>query len=161
MGMEAWGQTVQQAHDTAGPSLLEFLSRLPVTQEAQILYGLCLFGLAGLVASWLVKWSKNEVGSLRSYLFKENARRTFLSVFTLVGTFLSAVVSGVFFTDAAAQLGEAAACAKDLPVDKVFVGWINVLWVGATTGFGVDATINKGEREQWTEEQRVAAKKPD
>lgn len=156
MGIEAWGQTVQQIKASATPGLWDFVSKIPTSFEAQILYGLITAGLIGLMANWLLKWSKGEVGSLRHYLFYSQYRRTILSVLTMLGTFLTAVTSGVFFTDAAAVSGEMAACVKDLPTpDKTFVGWINVLWVGGTTGFGIDAAVNKGEREVWTEEQRA------
>lgn len=140
------------------PSLWDFLLSIPSLPESKIMLGLLISGTLGLIANWAVRFARGEVGSLGNYLFKTNVRRTLLSVLTLFGTLLSSVVSGVFFTDASAALGEMAQCAQSVPhADKAFVGWINVLWVGATTGFGIDAIINKGEREVWTPEQRAAA----
>jgi hypothetical protein len=152
---DALAQTVEKV--TGVPSLWEFLASLPHIPEVHILAGLMLSGALGLVANWLVKWSKGEVGSLRAYLFRSNVRRSLLSVFMMVGTFLTAVMSGVFFTEAVAAAGS---CVPDSPdavvAGKTFVGWVNVLWVGATTGFGIDATINKGEREVWSADKRAS-----
>lgn len=108
-------------------SLWNFLAALPSTMEAQILYGLVLSGIAGLLASWLWKYSHGQVGCLADYLFREKRLRTLASVLTMVGTSLAAIGAGVFVTDG----GQ-------------FVGWLNVLAWGANTGFGLDLAVNRG-----------------
>lgn len=135
-------------------SLWQFLASLDQTSEVQILIALMLSGLVGMAANWLFKYAKGEVGCFVDYVFRSNARHSLLAVLTYAGTALTAVMSGVFFSDTSA-LGELAQCAAELP-EKTFVGWFNVLWMGATTGFGIDAVVNKGERVAWTPEQRVA-----
>lgn len=112
----------------ANESLWQFLSALPSSMEAQILYGLVLAGTAGLLASWLWKYSNGQVGCLVDYLFREKRLRTLASVLSMVGGSLAAIAAGVFVTDS----GE-------------FVGWLNVLAWGANAGFGVDLAVNRGE----------------
>lgn len=125
----------------ASESLAQFLSRLPASFEAQIFYAICLFGAAGMLTNYGVKWLKGEIGgSLIKYLFFNNIRGTLLSFFTTVGVGIGAITSGVFETAG----GE-------------FVGWFNVMWISLTNGFMWDATMNQGERPVWTQKQRDAA----
>jgi hypothetical protein len=120
------------------PSLWHYIQSLPSSMEMQILAGLGLSGTLGMLANWLTKWARNEVGCLRDYIVS-TPRRTVLSLLTFAGAALTTLGTGIFFAG-----------------DGHFVGWLNVLWIGATTGFGIDAVVNKAEREQWTEAQRAA-----
>lgn len=108
-------------------SLWDFLQRLPNSMEAQILYGLIIAGLVGLCASWLWKFSNKQVGCFTKYLFTEEWVRSLASVLGMTGTAVIAVMAGVFETES----GE-------------FVGWLNVLWWGAQSGFGIDLAVNRG-----------------
>ncbi|TXH19807.1 MAG: hypothetical protein E6R03_00070 [Hyphomicrobiaceae bacterium] len=117
-------------------TLWEFLLKLPASFEAQLFYGMMIAGTLGMGMNWLVKWLRNELPCFVTYMFKSEAKRSVLSILTLAGTVLAAIATNVFV------------------IDDRFVGWLNVLWTGATTGFAVDATMNKGSREAWTEEER-------
>ena len=39
-------------------------------------------------------------------------------------------------------------------------GWWGVILFGLMNGFSADSALNKAQREQWTDEQRAARKKP-
>lgn len=134
-------------------SLWEFLAALPFSFDAQVFYAMMLAGTAGMLANWVVRWAKGELPCLATYLFKINPRRSLLAFITYIGTALTAVMSGVFMSDASA-MGEVAGCVVE-DGTKHFVGWLNVLWSGAGTGFAIDATMNKGERQEWTAEERA------
>ena len=128
-------QTIQQIKAQAPEDLWQFLLALPGSFEAQLLYGLMLSGIVGMVANYTVNWAKGDIaGSLVAYLFLENFRRTLLSIVTFAGLAITSIAAGIFMTGAGA-----------------FVGWANVLWFGAANGFGVDAIANKGRRAEWTE----------
>lgn len=114
---------IKNAHE----SLWDFLTALPSSMEAQILYALLLAGVVGMLASWLLKWARGQAGALQRYLFTEDVRYTVLAVAAYFGICLTAISSGIFVTD-----------------DGVFVGWANVLWFGLTNGFGADTVANKG-----------------
>lgn len=119
------------------PSLWDFLAQLPFSFEAQLFYGMMLAGSLGMGVNWMVKWLRNELPCFVTYMFKNNVKRSLLAILTLAGTILTAISTDIFVAD-----------------DK-FVGWLNVLWTGATTGFAVDATLNKGTREEWSPEERA------
>ena len=136
-------------------TLWQYLTHLGGSFEAQVFYALMLSGVVGMCANWLVRWTKNEVGCFVDYMFINNFKRTPLSILMFTGTALTAVMSGVFNGGTLAFV-TADPCANGItpPNTEVFVGWLNVLWIGATTGFGIDATVNKGVREVWTEGER-------
>lgn len=118
------------------PTLWDFLQLLPASFEAQVFYGMMLAGTLGMGMNWFVKWLRGELPCFVTYMFKSSVKRTILAVLTLAGTVMTAISTDIFVAD------------------QVFVGWLNVLWSGATTGFAVDATLNKGTREEWTPEER-------
>lgn len=135
-------QTIAQVKADNPADLWHFLMNLPVTMEAQLFYALMLAGTLGMLASYVMKWAKGEIGAcLGEYLFKQNLRSTVLSVATYTGTAMAAIYAGAFF------VGD----------QSVFVGWGMVMWLGALNGFGIDAIVNKGQRAVWTPEQRKAA----
>lgn len=134
------GQTIAEAKLAAPESLWHFLLSLPGTIEAQQLYGLMIAGTLGMIANWLVKWLRGDIaGSLWCYLFHQNVRGTVLSLFSFIGLALTSITANVFVAEGGA-----------------FVGWTNVLWFGLTQGFAVDAIANKGDRKQWTDDEREA-----
>lgn len=113
-----------------GESLWSFLSRLPGSFEAQVFYGVVLFGAVGMFTNYAVKWMRKDIsGSLLAYLFRDNLRGTLLSFSTTVGVGIAAITGGVFETSS----GE-------------FVGWFNVMWISLTNGFMWDAALNRGTR---------------
>lgn len=122
------------------PSLWDFLERLPLSFQAQLFYGMFMAGSLGMGMNWLVKWLRDEVPCFMTYMFRTNVKQSILAVLMLASTLLTAISTEVFFADGK------------------FVGWFNVLWTGAATGFAVDATINKGERQKWTPEARERAR---
>jgi len=124
------GVPIKQLKAEHTESLWQFLSQLPGSMEAQILYGLLLAGVVGMMAHYLMRWLNGEIsGSLVRYLFTDYPRRTLLAFAGIIGVALTAITSGVFETDS----GE-------------FVGWLNVLWVGLTNGYAADSVANKGAR---------------
>lgn len=133
-------QTIAQVKAEAPADLWHFLLNLPATQEAQLFYALMLSGTLGMIASYVMKWAKGEIGAcLGEYLFRQNLRATVLSIATYTGTTMAAIYAGAF------HVGD----------QSVFVGWGMVMWLGALNGFGIDAIVNKGQRAVWTPEQRA------
>jgi hypothetical protein len=132
--------TIQQIRQTEPESLWHFLAQLPHSLEAQILLGLVIAGFAGMLVSWLAKWSAGEAHGFLAYCFKNQIKRSVASVLTFLGVILTAVTSDMF-TSASGE----------------FVGWTNVLVNGFAVGFGSDSAINKGQRTVWTENKRAEA----
>lgn len=133
--------TIAQVKVQTTESLWQFLTQLPGTMEAQLFYALILAGTLGMMASYLMKWAKNEIaGYLWEYLFGANLRSTMLSLFTYIGCAMTAIYAGAF------HVGDA----------QTFVGWGHVAWLGLLNGFGIDAIVNKGQRAVWTQQQRDA-----
>jgi len=90
-------------------------------------------GFVGMLANYLFKWLRDEIaGSLWFYLASSHPKRTMLAVATLVGYAGATMVSPAL--DGA--------------------GWSVVINLGLTTGFAIDALINKAERKVWSDEQR-------
>lgn len=132
-------QTIAQVRAEAPESLWHFLIGLPSTMEAQIFYGLMLAGSLGMIANYIVRWARKEIGgSLFTYLIKQNPRGTVLSLCTYTGVAIGAITTGAFIIGPSAT----------------FVGWGWVLWLGATNGFMIDNIANKGQRAIWTPEER-------
>lgn len=120
-------QTVAQIKaTTAQESLWDFLSHLPASMEAQVLYAMILFGLIGMCMNWLVKWTRHEVEVNGWLYFTGNFRYTLGAVLGMGGTALTAISMGVFNT-----------------AEGSFVGWLNVIWTASLNGFMWDATVNK------------------
>jgi len=130
--------TIQQIRANEPEALWHFLQQLPSSFEAQILLGLVIAGFAGMLVSWLAKWSAGEAHGLLDYCFKNQIKRSVASVLTFLGVILTAVTSDMFTSSS----GE-------------FVGWMNVLVNGFAVGFGSDSAINKGKRTAWTDEKRA------
>lgn len=135
------GKTIAELK-TEPETLWHFINQLPVSFEAQLLYGLVIAGLAGMVANYAVKWARNEIeGNLWEYLFTQNVRATLLSFFGFVSLAITSIGTGIFTSDGG-----------------VFVGWANVFWFGLTNGFAVDAVANKGKTAVWSQEKRLEKK---
>lgn len=132
-------QTIAQVKAEQPESLWHFLTALPFTMEAQLLYGLLLAGSLGMIANYIVRWARKEIdGSLLAYLVSQNPRGTVLSFCTFFGVAITAIATDAFVAGSAKQ----------------FVGWGWVLWMGASNGFVIDNIANKGVRAVWTDEQR-------
>lgn len=134
------GQTIAQIKAMeVQESLWHFLTQLPQSMEAQLLYGLVIAGIVGMIANYTVKWARGDIaGSLFAYLFLQNVRATLLSFFGFVSLAITSIAAGIF-------TGE----------NGGFVGWANVLWFGLTNGFAVDAIANKGQKAVWSDEKRA------
>ncbi len=110
-------------------SLWQFLSAVPGSFEAQVFYGFIIAGTVGVSASFIYKWLTRQIaGSLFRYLFVDDVRRTLLSFAVLIGQAITAITMGLFAID-----------------DGTFVGWWNVLYIGALAGFTGDVIANKGK----------------
>ena len=138
----AAGQTIQQIRETEPEHLWHFLTQLPSSFEAELLYGLLLFGTLGMLASWFGKWVQGDTGGLWQYVITGNLKPTLASVFSFLGVALAAIASDIFTTDS----GE-------------FVGWLNLAVFAFSNGAGIDAVVNKGKKPIWTKEQRKAKAK--
>ena len=131
--------TIQQIKANEPEHLWHFLSQLPGSFEAELLYGLVIFGTLGMLASWFGKWVQGDTGGLWDYIVTGNLKRTLASVFSFGGVALAAIAADMFTTDA----GD-------------FVGWLNVVAFGFSNGMGIDAVVNKGKRQEWTTKERKA-----
>lgn len=120
-------------------SLLEFFQALPSTQEFDIWTALMLGGLAGMITSFLIKWSQGQIKAcLTHYFFRDNPRGTVYSVLWLIAAVgVNVSISGYSTTD-----GD-------------FVGWGKVLLDGWLIGGGGDLALNKAKRPEWTEADRA------
>lgn len=104
-----------------GESLGVFLSRLPSSFEAQVFYGLFGSGVAGMIASWAWKWSKQQAG-----VDHFTTRYILGQVLWLGGSSVAAIMTVGFQTEG----GE-------------FFGWLSVLWAGGFAGFSGEVKIQK------------------
>ena len=135
-------KTIAQIQSSNTESLWHFISQLPQSFEAQLLYGLVIAGIAGMIANYVVKWARGDIeGGLFAYLFLSHAKGTLLSFFGFVSLAITSIGAGIFS-------GEGG----------VFVGWANVLWFGLTNGFAVDAIANKGQKAVWSDGKRLDEK---
>ncbi len=121
--------SIQTIISSGQPNLWDYLAKLPMSMEAQVLYALLFSGAAGMAAHYAVRWARGEVtGGLATYLFVDYAKRTVLALLLLTGMATAAIASNIFTTDTGA-----------------FVGWLNVLWFGVTNGYASDSMANKGD----------------
>lgn len=104
-----------------GESLWVFATRLPGSFEAQVFYGLFLSGLAGMVGSWLWKWSQGDA-DLHHFTIKYAVGQWLW----LIGSSVAAIMTVGFQTEG----GE-------------FFGWLSVLWAGGFAGFSGEVKIKK------------------
>jgi hypothetical protein len=135
--------TIDQLKAATPPteSLATFLLQLPSTMEAQIFYALVLGSAIGLVGHYLRLWLEGEIeGCLADYLFKQTPKRTVLAIFAIVTWSAGEIGLGLFTT----ETGQ-------------FVGWGLVILSGIKTGYAGDSLVNKGQRPQWSPEQRADA----
>lgn len=92
-------------------------------------------GVAGGSANYLYKWLRDEItGSLWAYVTEQYPKRTLLAIATYVSYCVATVLSPVL--DGA--------------------GWGVVINMGFTTGFAIDALVNKSERKEWSAAERTA-----
>lgn len=130
--------TIADIKANAPEGLWQFLSALPASFEAQLFYGLLIFGLIGMTANYFQRWARDEIqGNLVCYLFLQHPKRTLLSFMSYIGLVAAAISTGVF------------------KVDGQFVGWYNVIWIALTTAFTVDVLGNKGETKVWSPAARA------
>lgn len=119
-------QTIAQAKN--GQSLIDFLMALPATMEAQIFYALVLGCLVGMIGHYLRAYATGQITDcLGEYLFKTQARRTWLTLITVITWSAGEVSAGLFTT-----------------TDGTFVGWGLVILSGLKTGYAGDSLLNKG-----------------
>lgn len=129
--MDPTKQTVAELHAKNWQDPFAFFMSIPQSLEFNIMWMLMLAGVAGSIASYIFKWANGYTNvSFIDYFFRSNARRTVLAGIAFFTTIFSGTALGAFVTP-----------------DGVFVGWLNVLWVGVSTGFTVDAAVNKAARD--------------
>lgn len=125
----ATGMTIKEIKaDPGTQSLWQFLVALPVSFEAQVFYGLALFGFVGMLGHYFKQWKRREiVGNPLRYLFLDNPFNTLFAYGGVLVTALGAIAMNVFTDDAGH-----------------FVGWLNVMGWGLMAGYTLDSTANKG-----------------
>lgn len=97
---------------------------------------LAFAGVLGVCANYVYKYLTEQIGgSLWAYLFTEYPRRTALAFATYLGWAVFAISTGLVH-DA--------------------MPWGTLINLGLTTGFAIDALVNKARRAQWTDEERAA-----
>lgn len=132
-GIEAV-QTAINDHGTFGEYLRAVLVSRPMAQ----FWVLVLFGTVGMAGNYLWKWLRDEItGSLWNYLTRQYPKRTALAYATFIGYAATTVLSPVL--DGA--------------------GWGVVVNLGLTTGFAIDALVNKSDRQVWTAQERADMRK--
>lgn len=95
---------------------------------------LVIAGFLGVCANYAYKWLTEQIaGSLWTYLFTEYPRRTALAFATFLGWAVLAISTGLVH-DA--------------------MPWGTLINLGLTTGFAIDALVNKTRRAQWSDEER-------
>lgn len=125
--------TMQAAINDQG-SFTEYVRSILRSRELVQLGVLMFFGSLGMVANYTYKWLRDELsGSLWHYAVTSHPRRTALSIVTFAGYAVTTVLSPVL--DGA--------------------GWGVVVNLGLTTGFAIDALVNKADRQAWTDEDRA------
>ena len=129
----AGGVAVMQAAINDGGSFSDYVRSVLGSREQVQFWVLLGAGSIGMFANWLYKWMRDEIrGSLFDYLLHQYPKRTALAFATFasyaVATVLSPVLDGA--------------------------GWGVVINMGFTTGFAIDALVNKSDRQAWTEEER-------
>jgi len=128
-GVQMVQQTIQD-QGTFGEYIRAVLRSKALTQFGVLM----LFGLIGIIANWLAKWMFDQIeGSLFDYLFRHYPKRT-ASAFAVFTAY--ALFTAVTSLDGA--------------------GWSIVVNLGLTTGFAIDALVNKAKRAVWTEDERKA-----
>ena len=126
-------QAIQQAVNDQG-TFGEYVRGVISSKALVQFWVLMLFGFVGVLANYAYKWLRDEImGSLWAYLARQHPKRTLLSFATFAGYALATVLSPAL--DGA--------------------GWGVVVNLGLTTGFAIDALINKADRQVWTDEQRA------
>jgi len=92
-------------------------------------------GVLGMAGNYLFKFLRDDIrGSLCNYLFRDHPKSTALAFFVLCGWALTATVGGLVQG----------------------AGWTAVINLGLTTGFAIDALVNKANQAVWTPEERAA-----
>lgn len=120
-------------------SLWVFLATSYGSIAAQVSGWSAFWCVLGLFGNYAVRWSKDEiVGSLWCYLYHQNVRRTVLSMMSCISAVVALMMSNEFY------------------IDGVFVGWIKVAYTSFGVGFLVDNVVNKGERKEWSPQERDA-----
>lgn len=142
--------TIAQIQQAPPEGLMHFLSQLPASFEAELLYALMLSGLVGILANYSKKWARGEIqGGLIHYLFVDNVRGTWLSVCTIIGLAVTAISNDIFLA-----CPRAACSASEL----LFVGWKSVMWQGVASGFVSDALANNASPARvgpvWSPDER-------
>lgn len=139
---EAIAGGIQQAQQQLAEhgSIMQYLRSLWSSRELVQLLVLIVAGTLGMMANYTYKWLRDEIqGSLWFYIAGSYPRRTALAFITFCGYAITTVMSPM--------LDDA--------------GWSVVINLGLTTGFAIDALINKADRQAWTDEDRARrAQKP-
>jgi hypothetical protein len=123
-------QHVVQGHQPFGDFIRATINSVAFVQ----FWVLLTSSFLGVGANYLWKWANDQIkGSLWKYLFKDYPKRTILSFMAIAGWTVVAM----------SQVDDNLA-------------WGILINMGLTTGFAVDAMINKANRAAWTEEERAA-----
>lgn len=133
---EAWAGAAQMAQQTINDqgTFGDYVRQVRDSRELVQLLVLLGAGTVGMLANYTYKWLRDEIrGSLWHYLVEAHPRRTMLSFVVFGGYALTTVISPVL--DGA--------------------GWGVVINMGLTTGFAIDALVNKADRHVWTNEERT------
>lgn len=135
-------KTIAQVRAQDGAqSLFDFLRELPGTLDAQIWYALLIGGAVGMILHYAIKLRTGDIaGNPVDYFIKTSPWRSIGTVAAMASWAFGEVLTGIYVNG-----------------DGVFIGWAAVLISGVKTGYLGDSIINKGERAQWTEQERQAA----
>jgi hypothetical protein len=135
---EAWSAAVTPLGDKG--TFFEYARMMLASRMIGQLGVLMAAGVLGVCANYVYKWLTEQIaGSLWTYLFTEYPRRTMLSFSVYLGWAFTAISTGLV-SDA--------------------MPWGAVINLGLTTGFAIDALVNKARRAQWTDEERQAKAPP-
>lgn len=97
---------------------------------------LVVAGIFGVCGNYAYKWLTEQIGgSLWTYLFVDYPKRTALAFCVYIGWTVFITSTGI--------VGD-------------WTTWGALINLGLTTGFSIDALVNKARRAQWTEEERQA-----
>lgn len=119
-------------HGTFKEYLLSVLHSKALIQFAVVM----AFGTAGMIGNWVCRYLFDQISNLWQYLFVDYPRRTAAAFLVFTG-YAFGVVQGLDDSTT----------------------WGVVVNLGFSTGFAIDAMLNKAKRREWTDEERASAGK--
>ena len=136
-GTEAIAQHIAAINDKG--SFTEFARGVLDSRELVQFFVLLGAGFCGATANYLYKWMRDEItGSLIDYVFKQYPKRTLLALATYFSYCVTITLSPMLDGS----------------------GWSAVINLGFTTGFAIDALVNKSGRKEWSAEERAVRADP-